>query len=100
MKQVGAPGKLALAQHLARAGAPGVGVALEADQAAQQEHRQADIRVPEEGDLEESVVHGRAPRDWAGAWVATRRRSVIRSTGQLSLAFGPKVTSWSIQAAS
>ena len=48
MKQVGAPTELALAQHLAGRRAPCVLLAVEPDEAAQQEHRQADVWIPDE----------------------------------------------------
>ena len=63
MEQVAAPAQLALAQQLRRIAFPGVLVAVEARQAAHQEHRQADVRV----DVEEEVVqrvHACAP--WEG----------------------------------
>src|SRR5262249_4182663 len=78
VEQVRAPAQLALAQHLARARAPGVLLALEADQAAQQQHRQADVGITDEQQVKEIVLHG-AALSWDGAlggsWA--RRRSAI-----------------------
>jgi hypothetical protein len=61
MEQVGAPGELTLSQDLAGAGAPGVLLAVEADQAAEEKDRQADVGIPDEQEMEDVVLHDRTP---------------------------------------
>ena len=50
VEQVGAPHQLPAAQQLARSGPPGVLLAVEAEQAADDEDRQAEIGIPAEDD--------------------------------------------------
>src|SRR6516165_1111996 len=61
MQQVGAPAQLPLAQKLRRAGFPGVLLAIEAQQAAKQENRQAQIGVPAEERAVDGFVHRSSP---------------------------------------
>ena len=58
VEQVRAPHQLAPAQQLARAAPPGVLLAVEAQQAAEQEHGQAEIGIPAEH--ERDVIRCRA----------------------------------------
>ncbi len=67
MEQVGAPAQLALAQDLAGAGAPGVRLAVEADQAAEQEDRQADVGIPDEQQMKMKSLMTRLP-GWTARW--------------------------------
>ena len=58
VEQVRAPEQLPLAQQLAGTGLPGVLLAVEADQAAEDEGREADVGIPDEQDVEDGVAHG------------------------------------------
>ena len=49
-------------------GSPGVLLAVEADEAAEEEDRQADIGIPDEEDVEDGVAHGRTPPDLRDGW--------------------------------
>src|SRR6266568_6825214 len=60
VEQVAAPAQLSVAQKLRRVALPGVLIAVETDQAARQENRQADIRVVAEQELVDEV-HALAP---------------------------------------
>src|SRR6185312_6349828 len=70
MEQVRTPHQLAAAQKLRRARAPRVLLAVEAQQAAEQEHGEADIRIPAEDDIVDQFAHGRV---LTGAVVAACR---------------------------
>ena len=58
VEQVGAPHQLAPAQQLAGAGLPSVLLAIEAQQAAEQEYRQAQVGIPAKHDVIDGVAHG------------------------------------------
>ena len=64
VEQVAAPAQQAGAQQLRRVALPGVLVAVEADQAAEQEHRQADVRIDLEQKAVRASAHARTP--WLG----------------------------------
>ena len=57
VKEIGAPEQLPAAQQLARAGAPGELLAIEAHPARDDEHRQAEIRIPAEHRMIEKFSH-------------------------------------------
>ena len=58
VEQVRAPHQLPPPQQLAGAAPPGVLLAVEAQQAAEQEHGQAEIGIPAEHDMVDEVAHG------------------------------------------
>ena len=62
MKQIGAPEQLPFAQELAGAGFPGVLLAVEPQNAAEDEGRQADVGIPDEQDVKDGVAHWPAPQ--------------------------------------
>ena len=67
VEQVRAPHQLAPAQELAGARLPRVLLAVEAQQAAEQEHGQAQVGVPAEHDMIDDVAHGSLlRRGWTG----------------------------------
>ena len=69
VEQVRAPHQLAPAQELAGPRLPRVLLAVEAQQAAEQEHRQAQVGVPAEDDMIDGVAHGGLLRR---GWTACR----------------------------
>jgi hypothetical protein len=61
MEQVGTPAQLARTQHLAGTRAPGILLAIEAHEAADQEHAEADVGIDLEEELGEIGVHRALP---------------------------------------
>jgi hypothetical protein len=53
MEKVGAPQQLLAAQQLARPGAPRILLAVEAQQAADEKRRKAEIRIPAVDDVDD-----------------------------------------------
>ena len=80
MEQVGAPRQLPAAQQLARSAPPRVLLAVETHPAADQEHGQAQIRIPAEHDVIDQVAHGVFLRSagWDGTPVTHRARDAGR----------------------
>src|SRR5579859_968327 len=101
VKQVRAPDQLPPPQQLARAAAPGVLLAVEANQAAEQKHGEAEVRIPAEHDVGEGLGHVQllAGAESPGARRRPARILAISPSLQL-LAFGPNVTCSSSHAAS
>ena len=58
VEQVRSPHELAAAQQLARPAPPCILLAVEAQQASDQEHGQAKVRIPAEHDVIERFAHG------------------------------------------
>jgi len=69
VEQVRAPHQLTPAQQLAGAGPPRVLLAVEAQQAAEEKHRQAQVGIPAEDDMIDGVAHGSLLRR---GWTACR----------------------------
>ncbi len=115
MEQVAAPAQRAGAQHLRRVALPRVLVAVEADQAAEQEHRQADVRIDAEHKAVQRV-HARAPwsgrsladdrgsvaagRAWPGLWTSSRRRPAARPSFRRAARRPPAATGCAFSPAS
>ena len=58
VKEIGAPEQLALAQELAGAGLPRVLLAVEPENAAEDEGRQTDVGIPDEQDVKDGARIG------------------------------------------
>ena len=97
VEQVGAPGELPAPQQLARSAAPGVLLAVEAHEAAEQEHGEAEVRVPAEDDVGDQCrawvfPHERGlVRGMSGAGRKAPRTRAMRPSLQPSPAAGPEV---------
>src|SRR5215469_7875441 len=95
MKQIAAPDQLAAAQKLAGLAAPAILLAVEADDAADQADRDADVRIDPEQEAVDCVRHASAPLP-----VILRRIASARGHPSVLASPGPKRTSASSQARS
>ena len=110
MEQVRAPHQLPAAQQLARAAAPRVLLAVEAQPAAEQEHGEAEIGIPAEHDVDDQCRAwsfpywrggmARVAAGMSGRGAQPPRTWAISLSLQPSLAPGPNSTGSSSQAAS
>src|SRR5689334_16461265 len=101
MKQVAAPHELPAAQQLAGLAPPGILFPVEADQAADQKHRQADIRVYAKQKSVDPLAHGFTPSCCViFALPESMLRTIWLARGHSSFfaSPGPKRTSVSSQA--